>query len=149
MKIVKVKPDNKDAIALMDELSGELEKITGNSGRHSFNSEDVCTPCSVFAVAYDDNDNPLGCGAIRPYDDETAEVKRMYAKAKGKSVGTEILTYLEQQAKAMGYSRLCLETRVVNERAVAFYKRRGYKVIENYGKYQGHKEAICFEKELR
>ena len=148
MRIVNVKADDADAVMLMDELSETLEKITGNSGRHSFNSKDVTTDRSVFAVAYDDNGNPLGCGAIRPYDDETAEVKRMYAKSKGKSVGTEILTYLEQQAKAMGYSRLCLETRVVNERAVSFYKKRGYKVIENYGKYKNHSEAICFEKQL-
>lgn len=148
MRIVNVKPDDADAVMLMDELSETLEKITGNSGRHSFNSEDICTTRSVFAVAYDDNGKPAGCGAVRPFSDDIAEVKRMYAKAKGKNIGTEILTYLERRSKDMGYSKIYLETRIVNERAVSFYKKRGYKVIENYGKYKNHSEAICFEKQL-
>ena len=34
------------------------------------------------------------------------------------------------------------------EEAVRFYLTHGYRVCENYGKYKGREEAICFEKEV-
>jgi ribosomal protein S18 acetylase RimI-like enzyme len=49
----------------------------------------------------------------------------------------------------MGYSKLWLETRIINERAVEFYKKRGYHQISNYGKYVENEKAICFEKILK
>lgn len=148
MNIIEKNPNESDAILLMEELSQTLEAITGASGKNSFNSEDVCVPRSLFVIAYDEKDEPVGCGAIRPIDENIAEVKRMFAKVKTKGVGTQILSYLEIQAKKLGYSSLWLETRVINEDAVVFYKKKGYSEIHNYGKYVGNPEAICFEKKL-
>jgi ribosomal protein S18 acetylase RimI-like enzyme len=70
----------------------------------------------------------------------------MFSKIKGKGVGSEILFHLEKSAIEMGYTKLWVETRLVNEGAVSFYKSRGYSQISNYGKYAGRAEAICFEK---
>jgi len=148
MKIIKKNPNELEAILLMEELSQTLEAITGESGKNSFNSEDVCVPRSLFVIAYDEKDEAVGCGAIRPIDENIAEVKRMFAKVKTKGVGTQILSYLEMQAKKLGYSSLWLETRVINERAVLFYKKKGYSKMPNYGKYINNPEAICFEKKL-
>jgi N-acetylglutamate synthase-like GNAT family acetyltransferase len=148
MKIIEKNPNESDAIILMEELSQTLEAITGASGKSSFNSEDVCVPRSLFVIAYDEKDQPIGCGAIRPIDENIAEVKRMFAKVKTNGVGTEILSYLEMQAKRLGYSALWLETRLINEKAVSFYKKRGYSKIPNYGKYINKSNAICFEKKL-
>ena len=148
MKIIEKNPNEPDAIFLMEELSETLEIITGASGKNSFNSEDVCVPRSLFVIAYDKKDEAVGCGAIRPIDENIAEVKRMFAKVKTKGVGTQILSYLEMKAKKLGYSSLWLETRLINERAVSFYRRRGYSEIPNYGKYINNLEAICFEKKL-
>lgn len=149
MKIVEKDPNSQDAFEMIEELSETLMKITGNSGKGSFNTQDISDARAVFAVAYSDEGEPIGCGAIRPIDENTAEVKRMYAKSKAKGVGTAILTYLERQAQRLGYSKLCLETRLINKRAVAFYERRGYHRIANYGKYAGRAEAVCFEKEIK
>lgn len=148
MKIIEKKPNESDAILLMEELSQTLEKITGASGKNSFNSEDVCVPRSLFVIAYDEKEEPVGCGAIRPIDENVAELKRMFAKVKTKGVGTQILSYLEMQAKKLGYSAIWLETRLINEDAVLFYKKNGYSKIPNYGKYVGNSKAICFEKKL-
>ncbi|MDK2868423.1 MAG: hypothetical protein PWP38_2738 [Clostridiales bacterium] len=90
----------------------------------------------------------VGCGAFRPMNDSTAEIKRMYAKEKGRGIGALILSHLEREAKQMGYSRIWLETRRINENAVQFYKDHGYQRIPNYGKYAGNALAICFEKKL-
>jgi GNAT superfamily N-acetyltransferase len=91
-----------DAIQLMDDLSDTLESITGNSGRCSFNLSDVCGERAVFAIARNQDGEAVGCGAIRPIDENTAEVKRMYAKEKGRGVGTKVLSYLETKAQELG-----------------------------------------------
>lgn len=148
MKIIKKSPIESDAIFLMNELSKTLESITGDSGKNSFNPEDVCVPRSLFVIAYDENGDAIGCGGIRPINENIAEVKRMFAKVKTMGVGTEILLYLEIQAKKLGYSTLWLETRLINKRAVSFYKKRGYYPIQNYGKYVNNTKAICFEKKI-
>ena len=146
--IIQTQPDAQAAIELMEELSKSLEIITGDSGKRSFNSEDVCVPRSLFVVAYDENGEAIGCGAIRPISEDIAEVKRMFAKTKGIGLGSEILCYLERQAKEFGYNTLRLETRLINKKAVAFYERKGYHRIPNYGKYVDRPEAVCFEKSI-
>lgn len=148
MRIIETQPNIQDAIELMEELSKSLETITGNSGKGSFDANDVCVPRSLFVIAYDEEGKAIGCGAIRPINEDIAEVKRMFAKTKGIGVGSEILHYLEEQAQKLGYSALWLETRLINERAVAFYEKRGYYRISNYGKYVNRSEAVCFEKKL-
>ena len=130
----------------MDELSSILNAITGDSGKKSFNIEDVKNDKSIFLIARDENNCPIGCGAIRPLDNNCAEIKRMYSKVS--NVGLHILNSLEEKAVTLGYQLLRLETRKINERAVNFYLRNGYNVIENYGKYEGNEKVICFEKKL-
>lgn len=146
MKIIESAPNTLDALLMMDELSKSLESITGSTGKNSFNIRDMYVPRSLFVVAYDEEGKPVGCGAIRPFNKDIAEVKRMFAKTKAAGVGTEILRYLEIRAQEMGYSALWLETRLINKRAVSFYENRGYHHISNYGKYINNPEAVCFEK---
>ena len=139
-------PDSAEALALMDKLSDYLKALTGSSGRNSFYSADFKVTRSLFVTAYNKKGEAIGCGAIHPMDEHSAEIKRVYAMFKGCGIGRAILTYLEKEAKNLGYKRLKLETRVINNNAVLFYEAMGYKQIENYGKYAGNKETVCFEK---
>lgn len=148
IKLSAESPYSPDAVKLMNELSECLETITGNSGKNSFNAEDVCSEKSIFAIARDQNGNAVGCGGFRPLNTGTAELKRIYAKIKSKGVGSKILNFLELKAREMGYKSLRLETRSINGRAVSFYEHSGYKIIPNYGKYVGNKTAVCFEKAI-
>lgn len=148
MKIIETNPQSPDAIQMTNELSDRLESITGNSGRHSFNTDDVCVPRSLFAVAYDEDNKPVGCGAIRPINEDIAELKRMYAGTEAQGIGSAILKHLEGKAQELGYSAIWLETRLLNKTAVAFYEKKGYVRIPNYGKYVNNTEAVCFEKKL-
>lgn len=132
----------------MDELSECLQNITGDSGKDSFDVNDVCSDRAIFVIARNQSGKAIGCGAFRPMDKTTAEVKRMYAKEKGMGIGNKILSYLEHQAHHMGYKTFRLETRIVNTKAVSFYERNGYNKIPNYGKYAKRANSICFEKSL-
>lgn len=149
ISLISIKPEDpysKDAVRLMEELSDSLTAITGDSGKSSFDAKDVCGSRAIFVIARDQNGEAVGCGAFRPIDSTTVEVKRMYAKAKGCGVGTQLLAYLEAQAKQMNYSAVRLETRLVNSRAVRFYEQNGYSRIPNYGRYINNDRAVCFEK---
>ena len=140
-------PNSPEAASLLNELSLDLEQKTGRDGRNSFAIQDVNVPRSWFVVAYD-GDGPIGCGAIRPIDDEICEVKRMYARKKGMGIGGEILDALEEGAKRFRYRFIWLETGIENHQAINFYLKYGYRVRANFGKYQGRPECICLEKNL-
>jgi N-acetylglutamate synthase-like GNAT family acetyltransferase len=146
--ISKESPFCSDAIALMDELSGILKAITGSSGRASFDSNDVCVDGSIFVIARSHEGKAIGCGSLRPMNEKTAEIKRMYVRKKSSGIGSKILAYLENSAEEMGYDKLRLETRIVNSKAVSFYRKEGYYKIDNYGKYVNNEKSICFEKFL-
>ena len=144
--ISKADPESLAAAKLMDELSDTLWAITGDSGKSSFDPADIGQPRDFFVIAYNSQQEALGCGAIRPMEGNSAEIKRMYARYKGAGIGSAVLSYLEVQAKELGYVSLKLETRLINHNAVSFYESMGYKRIGNYGKYAGNSEAVCFEK---
>jgi GNAT superfamily N-acetyltransferase len=148
LTILAADPGTPDAVALIDELSAALAAITGDSGRSSFDPDDVRVAGALFVVARNLDGQPLGCGAFRPLEDGIAEVKRMYARPGNRGVGRALLAHLEAQAATMGYLALWLETRAVNERAVRFYAAHGYSRIPNYGKYAGNPEAVCLAKQL-
>jgi len=141
-------PTAPESVLLMAELSTALEAITGDSGKASFDVEDVRGPMACFVVARNDDGTALGCGAFRPIEPGVAEIKRMYARHGTSGVGSAVLRFLEDQALALGYQALWLETRLVNRRAMDFYEARGYTRIANYGKYIGNPLAVCFEKQL-
>lgn len=86
-------PNTPDAISLMNELSNVLELITGSSGKNSFNPDDIRVSRAVFVIARNQNGEAVGCGAIRPIDENIAEVKRVYAKNKDNGIGSQILFY--------------------------------------------------------
>ena len=147
MNIKEEDIESKDAVILINQLSDTLSKITGSSGKSSFNNDDVKNDRSLFVIGRI-NGKPAGCGAIREISKDTAELKRMYAVNKGKGTGKEILIYLENKARKFGYKEIILEIRKCNNNAVNFYIHNNYKIIDNYGKYKNRAEAVCFKKVL-
>lgn len=145
--IVDSQPTDYAALALIDALSARLAEITGSDGRTHFTSK-ALGPRSCFLIAMDGAE-AVGCGALRPLEPaDIGEIKRMYAHVAGRGIGSRLLTALEERARGFGYRLLRLETRKVNQAAVAFYLRHGYAVCENYGPYVGRIDAVCFEKKL-
>ncbi|OXG08869.1 ribosomal protein S18 acetylase RimI-like enzyme [Flavobacterium araucananum] len=147
ISIKTINPNDEKVLAIIEELSENLYLRFGSDGKNSFTDWENDNSKFVFVTAQIDNDI-VGCGAIRPINDTTGEVKRMYSKFPGKKTGQTILAFLENKAIALGYTNLVLETRVKNESAVQFYQKQGYKIIPNYGKYTDRPEAICLGKSL-
>lgn len=91
----------------------ELLKLLGPRGR--------------LVVAWCDGE-PVGVGALKPVDDTTAEVKRMYVRpqAQGRGAGRAILGRLLADARAEGYRVARLETADFMTPARALYTSLGF-----------------------
>ena len=106
-------PGTPDAAALIEELSAALAAITGDSGKSSFDADDVGSQASRFAVARDRTTALQWAAArFRPLADGVAELKRMYARPGNPGAGSALLAFLEAEAAALEYRAIWLSTRV-------------------------------------
>ena len=117
---------------------------------HSFYSQFNKIDMIKHAVVAYDNEKPVGCGAIKELSKDSTEVKRMYvlAERRGEGIATTILKELEIWAAELHYGKCRLETGKKQPEAIELYKKNGYKVIPNYGQYEGVENSVCFEKTL-
>ena len=63
-------------------------------------------------------------------------------------IATQILTELEKWATELSFKKCVLETGKKQPEAIALYIKNGYKIIPNYGQYEGVENSVCFEKLL-
>jgi GNAT superfamily N-acetyltransferase len=91
----------------------------------------------------------IGCGGFKEFDNQTAEIKRMFVHPdhRGKGIASLILKQLELWAQELHYTNFVLETSPKLEAAVALYQKTGYKIIPNFGQYIGVENSICLKKE--
>jgi GNAT superfamily N-acetyltransferase len=148
VQLIKTNSTNEDFIQLVRLLDAELAIKDGEDHDfyHQFNG---ITNLNYVVVAYK-NEQAIGCGAIKPFDNSTMEVKRMFVpeSARGLGIATRILNELETWAADLGYKNCVLETGKKQVEAIALYKKCKYQIIPNYGQYQGVENSICFEKQL-
>jgi len=147
LRVAAADPASAEALALIARLDAALLAITGDSGASSFDPRDVQGAGAAFVIAWNANDEAVGCGALRPLEGDVGELKRMLAQP-GSGAGAVILAELERRAAACGYRQLWLSTRRVNTRAVGFYQRHGYVPVPPYGRYIGRDVSICLGRRL-
>lgn len=143
--------DSDDATLLVAALDAELALYYPPEQRFGPNlkAEHLGEGRGVFLIARHDG-RPVGCGAMRVIDPETAELKRMYAAAevRGHGVGRAVLEALEAMAREMGLKRLVLETGTLQEAAITLYTRAGYTLVDCWGEYASSPTSVCYEKHL-
>ena len=147
--IFRIPSTSLDFQSLVKLLDTELKEYDGED--HTFYSQyNKIENIKHVVVAYID-DVPIGCGTIKEFSADTAEVKRMYVNkdARGKGIGKKILNELEKWAMELNYKYLILETGKRQKEAVAFYSNSGFEEIPNYGQYEGIDNSICFRKKLQ
>lgn len=140
--------EDPDFIDLVKQLDADLAERDGED--HSFYAQFNTIVRIPYAIVLYEKDTPIGCGAIKEYDPNTMEVKRMYTlpASRGKGIATQILTELEQWAAELSYKRCILETGKRQPEAIKVYTKNGYNVIPNYGQYEKIDNSVCFEKHL-
>ena len=149
MRLKRTDSNDKDFHSLVELLNKDLLDRYGElqAFYNQFNQIDNI-PNVVIAYLYD---MPVGCACFKKFDATTVELKRMFVKeaARGKGVGTAVLTELEKWAAQLGYTAMVLEHGNKQPEASKLYQKQGYTVIPNYGQYIGMEEtSICRRKML-
>lgn len=133
---------------LVSELDWELSTRNGETNEFfaQYNKIDQIKHVIIATI----DDKPVGCGAMKAYDSDTMEIKRMFVpiEMRGKGIAVHILKNLEKWAKEMNYSKCILETGNKMLEAIRLYEKSNYKVVPNYGQYNGIEDSICFKKHL-
>ena len=146
--LIRTDSSDIDFIQLVKLLDADLAIRDGTD--HIFYSQfNKIDSIKHVIIARQDNE-AVGCGAIKMFDAQTAEVKRMYClpEKRGKGIASAVLSALEVWAEELSYSACILETGFKQPEALSLYKKSGYFLIENYGQYQGVANSVCFKKIL-
>jgi putative acetyltransferase len=119
------------------------EELAGLPGEYA-------PPAGRLLIAYD-NGEPVGCVALHKCDGTICEMKRLYVKPteRGKKIGKLLAEKIIEEARAIGYTHMRLDT--VAERmqaAVAMYRAQGFYEIKPY-RYNPEAGALFMEKRLR
>ncbi len=146
--VKRTNSDNPDFQKLVSELDKYLAIRNGDANDFfvQFNQIDQLK----YVVLVYENEEAIGCGAMKEWNSGTMEIKRMFvpAEKRGQGLASRVLNELELWAKEMGYSKCILETGEDMTEAVGLYKKSHYRLIPNYGQYKDVKDSVCFEKAI-
>ena len=111
IQIKRTDSQDKEFINLVKQLDAYLKITDGDehSFYNQFNNIDVL---KHVIIIYKDNIG-AGCGAIKKFNENTVEVKRMFVlpEFRGKQIAQKIVLELEILAKENGYKKSCFRNR--------------------------------------
>ena len=140
-----------EARTLIEALNAELSACYPEEGATHFRLDpnEVAPGRGAFLLAWEEG-QPVGCGAVRRIEGQAGEIKRMYVcpEARGKGAARALLEALEAEARALGLSRLVLETGVRQRAAIALYERAGFHSTAAFGEYMKSPLSLCMGKDL-
>ena len=103
-------------------------------------------PDGLLLIAYDINENPVGCIGVRRLTDSICELKRMYVKkeVRGQGLGKVLLAKALEIGKQLNYDRMRLDTLVTMNSAIQLYEKAGFYEIDPY-RFNPEEGAKYFE----
>jgi len=141
----------KQIIRLLQDHLDHMYEITPPESVHALDVQALRSPVITFWSAWE-NDELLGCGALKKLDSKSGEIKSMRtAKAhRGKGVASKLLEHIIQEAERRAYDRLYLETGAMPEFAPAraLYLRYGFEHRGPFAEYADDPNSIFMTKQL-
>ena len=147
---IRTDSKNEDFIENCRLLDMDLDRRVGKKiKRDKYTKYNQLDEINEAIVVYEGN-RAIGGGAIRRYNDEDVELKRVFvhAECQGQGIGTKLVSLLIEWAIELGYKRMILETGELLAESCAVYRKLGFEVIPNYGPYVNMPESLCMAKEL-
>ncbi|WP_250515115.1 GNAT family N-acetyltransferase [Caballeronia sp. INDeC2] len=134
-------PDSLDARMLCDERSAYLAVTTGQGAQHCIAYSDLRSMRARFVLARNSMGEAMGCGAIRRQSYHVAEVRLFYVRLQYRGLEATLLSYLEEQARMLGYHRIRLFVTPAERSASRACESSGYRRMSD-------DPAVWFEKAL-
>ena len=151
MDYVRTDGKNEDFIENCRLLDMDLDRRVGKQiEREKYEKFNQLNEIREAILVYD-NGKLVGGGAIRRYDDETVELKRVFVhnEYQGQGIGSTLVSLLIEWAAELGYRRMILETGELLAESCAVYRKLGFAVIPNYGPYADMPESLCMAKTIQ
>jgi len=148
--ITSENPAAPDATALIAELDAHLEPLYPSESRHGFSVQKLIADSVAFFVIRVGG-APAGCGGIKLFGTEYAEVKRMYVRPQFRGLGLAklLLDHLADYARSHRVGILRLETGIHQHAAIGLYERLGFQRIPPFGEYRDDPISRCYEKRIQ
>jgi len=131
--------DDPRVLALLETHVARARAETAPGKAHALDVSDLKTPDIRFFTLWD-GEELLGCGALKILSADHGEVKSMHtAEARrGSGAGSRILAHMIAEARAMGLTRLSLETGTwpYFHAAYWFYLKHGFVDCPPFADYQ-------------
>ncbi len=137
------------ASGLIAELDAELQQRYPGQPVHGVDAGEFQAAGGYFLVARAASEY-ASCGAFRPIDASTVEIKRMFVRQKYRRQGAAraILQALEAEAKDRGYTHVVLETALRQPEAISLYRSAGYSETAPFGPYADIEWSVSLGKAL-
>jgi GNAT superfamily N-acetyltransferase len=149
LRIQVVDPWNADALTLLHEAAMEARELYPElyESNAALPTNPPTPPRGSYLLVYD-GAQPVGSGGLRPLDESTVEIRRMYVikEYRRHGVARMILEALEREAARLQYTRMRLETGNRQTAAMRLYESYGFTQILPFGPYANDPTSVCHEK---
>jgi GNAT superfamily N-acetyltransferase len=147
VELARVNTTDEDALRLLAAYSEELRARLGEPHPESRTWQAHAGARGRVMVARAEG-RAIACAGLREHALDAAEIKHFYVEPsfRRRSVATALLEALEQEAKALGFRRIVLDTAAPLVEAARFYDRSGYARIAAYN--ANPRAAAWFDKKL-
>ncbi|HEU0295395.1 MAG TPA: GNAT family N-acetyltransferase [Anaerolineales bacterium] len=152
LRIQVVDPRNADALTLLHEAAMEARELYPEL--HDPNAPLPTNPPTpergIYLLVYDGS-QPVGSGGLRPIDESTVEICRIYVlkEYRRHGVARMILEALEREAARLQCTRMRLETGNRQTAAMRLYESFGFSQIPPFGMYVDDPISVCYEKPVQ
>lgn len=137
---------------LLEEHLANMRSLSPPESTHALPIEGLRQPDVTFWTVWEE-DELLGCGALKEIDAEHGEIKSMRTVSRHlrKGVAKAMLDHIVAEAERRGYRRLSLETgsMAAFEPARLLYARAGFIYCEPFADYIMDPNSVFMEKKLK
>jgi GNAT superfamily N-acetyltransferase len=152
LEVRRVRQTDPDAEPLVAELTYEYTTRYGPSG-----AQEMQRPADVFEPPHGqflllvEAGEAVAGGAFKRFDDNTAELKRIWTHSRHRRRGLarRVVEELEKEARTFGYQRIYLTTGPQQPEAKALYLATGYTPLFDVDADPLTIGALAFDKQLR